>query len=243
MSQQPLKLITEYVQHSDVRVLKEAVKSKDGKTVGAQYFIEGIFMQGNLKNQNGRVYPTEILRREMERYKVEYIDRKRALGELGHPDSPTINHERASHRIVAMEQDGDNFMGKAKVLVELPMGKIVKTLLDEGVELGVSTRGLGSLRETERGSEVQDDFFFSTVDIVSDPSAPDAFVHGIMEGKEWVWDGGVLRECTIAGMAKQLDAVHKPTVSDEARQVAFNAAWGTFLNKMTGRVSSKIARR
>ncbi len=229
---QPLKLITEHVH--DVKVLKEA---KDGK--GA-YFIEGIFMQGNLRNQNGRIYPTQILTREMNRYQSEYINRKRALGELGHPDSPTVNPDRASHLIVGMQQDGDNFIGKAKVM-DTPMGRIVKSLLDEGVELGVSTRGLGSLRETERGSEVQDDFFFSTVDIVADPSAPEAFVRGIMEGKAWVWESGVLKECALNTMASQLDAVHKPTVSSDVRHEQLAATWNRFLTEMSRGVTSNIS--
>lgn len=229
-----LKLITETVQ--DVRALTEAVEGDSKRT----YFIEGIFMQGDLKNQNGRIYQTEVLAREANRYQEQYIKRKRSFGELGHPDSPTVNLDRASHLITQLQQDGNNFFGRAKVMCETPMGKIVKALIDEGAELGVSTRGLGSLRDTPRGSEVQDDFFFATVDIVADPSAPDAFVRGIMEGREWVWESGALRECALTRMQQTLDAVHAPTVSSEVRREAALATWGTFLTGMAQGVTSKI---
>ena len=158
-------------------------------------FIEGIFLQGNQKNRNGRVYRTETLAREVGRYNEQYVDSGRALGELGHPDGPTVNLDRVSHKIVSLRQEGNNFIGKAKLL-ETPMGKIAKNLLDEGVKLGVSSRGIGSLKETREGYKlVGEDFMLATAaDIVADPSAPDAFVQGIMEGKEWVMVDGILRE-------------------------------------------------
>ena len=168
---------------------------KDG---GKNYFIEGIFMQANKKNRNGRIYPTEILQKEAKRYTTEFIKKKRAFGELGHPDGPTVNLERVSHMIEELEELDQNFMGRAKIL-DTPYGKIVKNLIDEGAQLGVSSRGMGSLKPAGNGiSEVQGDFYLATAaDIVADPSAPDAFVHGIMEGKEWVWDNGLLKETQI----------------------------------------------
>jgi len=183
-----MKLISE--EAINVEFLTEANKSG-----GKNYFIEGIFMQANKKNRNGRVYPTEILQKEAKRYTTEFIKKKRAFGELGHPDGPTVNLERVSHMIEELEEVGQNFMGRAKVL-DTPYGKIVKNLIDEGAQLGVSSRGMGSLKPAGNGiSEVQGDFYLATAaDIVADPSAPDAFVHGIMEGKEWIWDNGFLRE-------------------------------------------------
>ena len=186
-----MKLISE--EAINVEFLTETTKSGDKK-----YFIEGIFMQANKKNRNGRVYPTEILQKEAKRYTTEFIKKKRAFGELGHPDGPTVNLERVSHMIEELEEVGQNFMGRAKIL-DTPYGKIVKNLIDEGAQLGVSSRGMGSLKPGRNGiSEVQDDFYLATAaDIVADPSAPDAFVHGIMEGKEWVWDNGLLKETQI----------------------------------------------
>ena len=186
-----MKLISE--EAINVEFLTEATKSG-----GKNYFIEGIFMQANKKNRNGRVYPTEILQKEAKRYTEEFIKKKRAFGELGHPDGPTVNLERVSHMIEELEEVGQNFMGRAKVL-DTPYGKIVKNLIDEGAQLGVSSRGMGSLKAGRNGiSEVQGDFYLATAaDIVADPSAPDAFVHGIMEGKEWVWDNGLLKETQI----------------------------------------------
>lgn len=229
-----LKLITETV--NNVRALKESVEGADAPS----YFIEGIFMQGNVKNQNGRVYQTDILAREARRYQREYIDRKRAFGELGHPDSPTVNLDRVSHMITELTQKGDNFVGKAKVMVHTPMGNIVKALIDEGAELGVSSRGLGSLSETDQGMLVQDDFFFSTVDIVADPSAPDAFVRGIMEGKTWVWESGALKECALEQMAKRIDDVHIPTVSSEVRTETLVESYKQFLTGLRRGVRSNI---
>ena len=169
-------------------------------------FIEGIFLQGNLKNRNGRFYPTETLEKEVSRYNESFVGKGRALGELGHPEGPTINLERASHMITALYPDGKNFIGEAKIL-STPMGEIVKTLMDEGAKLGVSSRGMGSLEQKKDGaSYVRDDFYLATAaDIVSDPSAPSAFVEGIMEGKEWIWDNGVLLEAEVAEIKKRID--------------------------------------
>jgi len=192
-----MKLITE-VNH-DVEYVTE---QKDGKK---SYHIEGVFLQANLKNRNGRVYPLEVLKREVEKYNEGYVNQKRAFGELGHPDGPTINLERVSHMITDLQQDGENFIGKAKVM-ETPYGKIVQNLIDEGAKLGVSSRGMGSLKMAKGVQQVQNDFFLSTAaDIVADPSAPDAFVHGVMEGKEWVWDNGIIRESDVAGYHEKID--------------------------------------
>jgi len=186
-----MKLISE--EATNVEFLTE-----DTKSGGKNYFIEGIFMQANKKNRNGRIYPTEILQKEAKRYTTEFIKKKRAFGELGHPDGPTVNLERVSHMIEELEEVDQNFMGRAKIL-DTPYGKIVKNLIDEGAQLGVSSRGMGSLKAGRNGiSEVQGDFYLATAaDIVADPSAPDAFVAGIMEGKEWVWDNGLLKETQI----------------------------------------------
>ena len=178
-----MKLIKEHTE--EVRYL---VEEKLGK--GKEYFIEGIFLQSNLKNRNGRVYPTEILDKEIKRYNEEYVTKNRAFGELGHPDSPTINLDRVSHMIKELKRDGDNFIGKAKIM-DTPYGKIVKSLIDEGATLGVSSRGMGSLTQKGGVSMVQDDFTLATAaDIVADPSAPNAFVEGVMESKEWVMVDG-----------------------------------------------------
>ena len=177
-----MKLITE-VYDEDCQVITES--TENGKK---GYFIEGIFMQGDLKNRNGRIYPSSILEKEMDRYKKDFITTKRALGELGHPNGPTINGDRVSHLITEMKKDGSNFVGKAKIL-STPMGEIVKTFIDEGVKVGVSTRGLGSVKPTKEGiMEVQDDFHLATVDIVTDPSGPNCFVNGIMENTEYYYD-------------------------------------------------------
>jgi len=177
-----MKLISEVVEDCNVTTqLDEATGTKS-------YFIEGIFMQGDIKNRNGRIYPAAVLQKEMNRYQKDFIDTKRALGELGHPEGPSINGDRVSHLITEMKQDGSNFMGKAKVL-STPMGNIVKTFMDEGVLIGVSTRGLGSVKPTKSGiMEVQDDFHLATVDIVTDPSGPNCFVNGIMENTEYYYD-------------------------------------------------------
>ena len=169
------------------------------------YFIEGIFLQAELKNRNGRMYPLKTLAREVAKYDENYIQKGRALGELGHPDGPSINLDRVSHKILSLKEDGNNFIGKAKLL-DTPMGRIAKDLLSEGVRLGVSSRGMGSIRKEENCNVVMDDFMLATAaDIVADPSAPDAFVDGIMEGKEWVWDNGILKESAVAEIKQEID--------------------------------------
>lgn len=192
-----MKLITENIE--DIQVLTEEA---DGKK---NYFIEGIFLQGDLTNRNGRNYPVNILDREVTKYNENFVGTGRALGELGHPDGPTINLDRVSHKILSLKREGNNFIGKAKLL-ETPMGKIAKSLLDDGVKLGVSSRGLGSMTEKNGVNYVGEDFMLATAaDIVADPSAPDAFVEGIMEGKEWVWESGMLREVDINQIKKTID--------------------------------------
>jgi hypothetical protein len=176
-----MKLITEI--NESCEVITEA-NTETGKK---NYFIEGIFMQGDIKNRNGRIYPCSVLEKEMNRYQKDFIQPKRALGELGHPDGPAINGDRVSHLITSMKREGNDFYGKAKIL-STPMGEIVKSLLDEGIKIGVSTRGLGSVREKNGIMEVQNDFHLATVDIVTDPSAPNAFVNGIMENREYYYD-------------------------------------------------------
>jgi hypothetical protein len=176
-----MKLIKEHTEE-----VKLIVEAKEGS--GKDYYIEGVFLQSNLKNRNGRVYPREIMEKEVKRYTKEYIDKNRAYGELGHPDSPSINLDRVSHMIKSLRVEGDNYIGKAKIL-DTPYGKIVKALIDEGAQLGVSSRGLGSLVQKNGVNLVQDDFMLATAaDIVADPSAPDAFVEGIMEGADWVYN-------------------------------------------------------
>ena len=173
--------------NEEVQILTEESDKGDKK-----YFIEGVFLQGNLKNRNGRVYPMEILDKEASRYSKNFIEQKRAFGELGHPDGPTINLERVSHMITSLHKEGDNYVGKAKIM-DTPYGKIVKNLIDEGAKLGVSSRGIGYLEEKSGTNSVKDDFQLATAaDIVADPSAPDAFVNGILEGKEWVYQAGLL---------------------------------------------------
>ena len=182
-----MKLITEEI--TNVKIITE------GKGSGKKLYIEGVFLQGNIKNRNGRMYPMETLAKEVTRYNESFVNKGRALGELGHPDGPTVNLDRVSHKITSLTQEGNNFKGKAQIL-NTPMGKIASSLLGEGVMLGVSSRGVGSLKTTSEGHKVVgEDFMLATAaDIVADPSAPDAFVQGIMEGKEWIWDGGKLRE-------------------------------------------------
>ena len=190
-----MKLITEVVE--DIQYISEAKES--GKK---SYFIEGPFMQGNIKNRNGRVYPTEVLDKEVARYNKEYVSKNRAYGELGHPQGPTINLERVSHMITKLERDGDNYIGRAKIMTETPYGAIVKSLMDEGAQLGVSSRGMGSLKQNTKGvAEVQIDFYLATAaDIVADPSAPNAFVEGIMEGAEWIFNeqNGTWKQIQVA---------------------------------------------
>ena len=182
-----MKLITEQITEAKVTI----TEGKGGKK---SHFIEGVFLQGGIKNRNGRMYPVGLLEREVTKYDSTYIKSGRALGELGHPEGPTINLDRVSHLTTSLMREGDNFVGKARIL-DTPMGKIAKSLLDEGVKLGVSSRGLGSLKEEDGCKIVCDDFMLATAaDIVADPSAPDAFVDGIMEGREWIWDNGNVQE-------------------------------------------------
>lgn len=179
-----MKLISELVTEQVKLLVEEDSDDKEKKN----YFIEGVFLQGNLKNRNGRVYPMDVLDKEVERYNKEYIEKNRAYGELGHPQGPTINLERVSHMVKGLEKQGDNYIGKAKIM-DTPYGNIVKNLMNEGATLGVSSRGMGSLKDNKGVMEVQDDFYLATAaDIVADPSAPDAFVRGVMEGVEWVMD-------------------------------------------------------
>ena len=194
-----MKLISEEAIEVDFVTEEDENKKKN-------YFIEGIFMQSETKNRNGRVYPKVILQKEVKRYTDKFINTKRAFGELGHPDGPTVNLERVSHMITELVEDGANFVGRAKIM-DTPYGKIVKNLIDEGAKLGVSSRGMGSLKPVQDGlQEVQSDFYLATAaDIVADPSAPDAFVSGIMEGKEWVWDNGLLKEKEIVEYQKRVE--------------------------------------
>ena len=202
-----MKLITEEV--SDIKFITE------GKGANKKMYIEGVFLQGEIKNRNGRVYPMDTLSREVGRYNESFVQKGRALGELGHPDGPTVNLDRVSHKIVSLKQEGNNFRGKAQLL-ETPMGKIAKSLISEGVTLGVSSRGVGSLREDRGVKYVGEDFMLATAaDIVADPSAPDAFVSGIMEGKEWVWEGGSLREQLIEKTQKRINTLVDQRVLEE----------------------------
>jgi|TARA_R100000329_G_C7558155_1_gene197359 hypothetical protein len=209
-----MKLITEEIDQVEV-----IVEERNGKK---NLFIEGIFLQGEIKNRNGRMYPIETLGREVQRYNENFVVKGRALGELGHPDGPTVNLDRVSHKITSLRQEGTNFIGKAQIL-STPMGSIAKNLLDEGVKLGVSSRGVGSLNKTNEGySVVGEDFTLATAaDIVADPSAPDAFVDGIMEGKEWVWDGGVLRERLASRTYKRINTLVDQKRLDEQKLNVF----------------------
>ena len=216
-----MKLIRE-----EIESVEFLVEQKNGKK---SMYIEGIFLQGDLQNRNGRMYPINVLRKEVSRYNENHIQKGRALGELGHPDGPTVNLDRVSHKIVSLKESGSNFIGKAKIL-GTPMGKIAASLVEEGVKLGVSSRGIGSLKPTREGvNVVGDDFMLSTAaDIVADPSAPDAFVEGIMEGKEWVWDGGVLRERAAAKAYKEINTLVTQKQLDEKKLDVFN----NFLNSL-----------
>ena len=206
-----MKLITETIE--DVKLITE---EKNGKKL---LYIEGVFLQSELKNRNGRMYPFSVLNREVERYNEEYVKSKRALGELGHPDGPTINLDRVSHRITSLRAEGNNFIGKAQIL-DTPMGNIAKNLLDEGVQLGVSSRGMGSIEKSEDCNVVADDFMLTTAaDIVADPSAPDAFVNGIMEGKEWVWCNGILKETEVAKYKGIMDASARQELEEKTLKV------------------------
>jgi hypothetical protein len=203
-----MKLITEEVQK--VKFITE------GKGSSKKMFIEGIFLQGDICNRNGRMYPMETLMREVDRYNESFVNKGRALGELGHPDGPTVNLDRVSHMITSLVREGRNIRGKAQLL-ETPMGKIAKALISEGVCLGVSSRGVGSLKMTNEGHKiVGEDFMLATAaDIVADPSAPDAFVQGIMEGKEWVWDGGILHESFVQKTQRRINTLVDQKILDE----------------------------
>lgn len=210
-----MKLIREEIE--SVNIITE---SKGGKK---SLFIEGIFLQGNIKNRNGRMYPLDTLRKEVERYNESNIVSGRALGELGHPDGPTVNLDRVSHKIVSLRESGSNFIGKAKIL-NTPMGKIASNLIEEGVKLGVSSRGIGSLKPTKEGfNVVGEDFMLATAaDIVADPSAPDAFVEGIMEGKEWIWEGSNLREKLASETKNRIDTLVSQKALEEHKLSLFN---------------------
>lgn len=199
----------------------------EGTDGSKQYHIEGIFMEAGKKNRNGRVYPQKVLFKEVKRYNEDFVSKNRGMGELGHPDGPTVNLERVSHIIKELKTDGDNIMGKAKIL-DTPYGKIVKNLIDEGVKIGVSSRGMGSLKNVEGVNEVQDDFMLAAVDIVADPSAPNAFVEGVMEGKEWVWNNGVLEPRQIESYRDRIQKASTRSEIQEAKLYAF----ADFLSKL-----------
>ena len=210
-----MKLITEEV--SSVKFITE------GKGAKKKLYIEGVFLQGDIKNRNGRLYPVQTLDREVGRYNENFTNKGRALGELGHPEGPTVNLDRVSHKITSLVREGNNFKGRAQIL-NTPMGKIASSLLDEGVQLGVSSRGIGSLKEDHTGTKVVgEDFQLATAaDIVADPSAPDAFVNGIMEGKEWVWDGGILREQLASQTKKRINTLVDQRALEEHKLNLFN---------------------
>lgn len=216
-----MKLITEEIQK--VEFITE------GKGSQKKMYIEGIFLQGDICNRNGRMYPMETLSREVTRYTEAFVNKGRALGELGHPDGPTVNLDRVSHKIVSLTCEGNNFRGKAQLL-ETPMGKIAKSLIAEGVCLGVSSRGVGSLKMTNEGHKiVGEDFMLATAaDIVADPSAPDAFVQGIMEGKEWIWDGGILREKLAEQTQRRINTLIDQKRLEEHKLNLFN----NFINSL-----------
>ena len=214
-----MKLITENIE--DINVLVEETGGKK------HLYIEGIFLQSEVKNRNGRVYPFNVLNREVQRYTEQYVKTGRALGELGHPDGPSVNLDRVSHRIVELRSQGSDFYGKARIL-ETPMGNIAKSLLEEGVKLGVSSRGMGSLEEKNGTNYVRDDFMLATAaDIVADPSAPDAFVDGIMEGKEWIWENGILREHQIAKYHRYISESNRKNLEERKLK-----AFGHFLSNL-----------
>ena len=216
-----MKLITEEISKVEFVV--------EGKGPKKKMYIEGVFLQGDIKNRNGRMYPMNTLEKEVNRYNESFIGKGRALGELGHPDGPTVNLDRVSHKIVSLTKEGTNFRGKAQIL-DTPMGKIAKSLIDEGVMLGVSSRGVGSLREDRGGVKVVgEDFMLATAaDIVADPSAPDAFVSGIMEGKEWIWEGGILREQLAENTKKRINTlVDQKRLEEHKLQL-----WNDFLSNL-----------
>ena len=206
-----MKLITETIEN--IEVLKE---ERNGKK---DYKIRGVFMQADIKNRNGRIYPVGTLAKEVKRYNEQFINKKRAFGELGHPDGPTVNLERVSHMITSLKPEGKNFIGEAKIM-DTPYGKIVKNLIDEGAQLGVSSRGMGSLQSGSQGNVVGKDFYLATAaDIVADPSAPDAFVEGIMEGKEWVWDNGVLKSMEVEKYKEEIEKTKRAELAEKKASI------------------------
>ena len=214
-----MKLITETIEN--IEVLTE---ERNGKK---DYKIKGIFMQADIKNRNGRIYPVGTLAKEVKRYNEQFINKKRAFGELGHPDGPTVNLERVSHMITSLNPEGKNFIGEAKIM-DTPYGKIVKNLIDEGAQLGVSSRGMGSLQSGSQGNVVGKDFYLATAaDIVADPSAPDAFVEGIMEGKEWVWDNGVLKSMEVEKYKEEIEKTKRAELAEKKASI-----FKDFLNKI-----------
>jgi hypothetical protein len=218
-----MKLITEIMTDENIEFVTEE-NAKGEKS----HYIKGVFMQAEQKNRNGRIYPKEVLNKEVYKYIGNYVDQNRAFGELGHPDGPVVNLERVSHMIKELKEDGNNWVGKAKIM-DTPYGKIVKNLIDEGAKLGVSSRGMGSLKNQRGTNVVQDDFYLATAaDIVADPSAPEAFVEGIMEGKEWIWDNGVIREKEIEQYKKQINMEARRKELEEAKISLFK----NFLSKL-----------
>ena len=214
-----MKLITETIEN--IEVLTE---ERNGKK---DYKIKGIFMQADIKNRNGRIYPVGTLAKEVKRYNEQFINKKSAFGELGHPDGPTVNLERVSHMITSLKPEGKNFIGEAKIM-DTPYGKIVKNLIDEGAQLGVSSRGMGSLQSGSQGNVVGKDFYLATAaDIVADPSAPDAFVEGIMEGKEWVWDNGVLKSMEVEKYKEEIEKTKRAELAEKKASI-----FKDFLNKI-----------
>jgi len=206
-----MKLITETIEN--VEVITE------GKGADKKLYIEGVFLQSEIKNRNGRMYPFSVLEKEVNRYNEEYVKTSRALGELGHPDGPTVNLDRVSHRITSLKAEGNNFIGRAQIM-NTPMGNIARSLLEDGVKLGVSSRGMGSIDKREDCGVVMDDFMLATAaDIVADPSAPDAFVNGIMEGKEWAWDNGILKETKVAKYQRYMDDATRQNLEERTLRV------------------------
>ena len=207
-----MKLITETIENIEVLTEQNANGKKD-------YKIKGIFMQADIKNRNGRIYPVGTLAKEVKRYNEQFINKKRAFGELGHPDGPTVNLERVSHMITSLKSEGKNFVGEAKIM-DTPYGKIVKNLIDEGAQLGVSSRGMGSLQSGSQGNVVGKDFYLATAaDIVADPSAPDAFVEGIMEGKEWVWDNGILKSMEVEKYKEEIEKTKRAELAEKKASI------------------------
>ena len=213
-----MKLITETIENIEVIT--------EGKGADKKLYIEGVFLQSEIKNRNGRMYPFSVLEKEVNRYNEEYVKSSRALGELGHPDGPTVNLDRVSHRITSLKAEGNNFIGRAQIM-NTPMGNIARALLEDGVKLGVSSRGMGSIDKREEMNVVMDDFMLATAaDIVADPSAPDAFVNGIMEGKEWAWDNGILKETKVAKYKSYIDDATRHNLEERTLQVFNNFLQG-----------------